>query len=378
MALFSLPPATRQADLNLTDLFNPGIETESTLSLKRTFPPEWFPQAGIQLTWPHAQTDWADMLQEITGLYIRLAFEIATRECLLIVTPDISAVKKLLDEQLPHRATQQIHYFQCPTNDTWARDHGFLSVLTPQGIEFLDFRFNGWGEKFPAEKDNQINRHLAEATPALLQGNYVDCLDFVLEGGSIETDGAGTLLTTSTCLLNPNRNPKLDKATIETLLKQRLGVGHFLWLDHGFLAGDDTDSHVDTLARLCPNNTIAYTQCTNPSDIHYKALQAMEQQLKSFRTSQNEPFRLVPLPLPRPLYDPQGQRLPATYTNFLILNSAVLCPSYDSPETDEAAKAALTKAFPSREIISLDARPLVCQHGSIHCATMQFPRGSFL
>lgn len=375
MALFSLPPASPQADLNL-DLFLKGhAQAMHTPVLSHTLLPEWFPQSAVQLTWPHAGTDWAYMLEEVTACYLRLAFEIAIREPLLIVAPDVNSVRKLIEEKLPQRATTNIHYFECPTDDTWARDHAFLTVADDKGMEMLDFRFNGWGGKFEATKDNAINRHLWEANPSLLQGKYVDCLDFELEGGSVETDGRGTLLTTSECLLNENRNASMDKKAIELLLKERLGVDHVLWLDHGYLAGDDTDSHIDTLARLCPDDTILYVQCKDEADEHYEALLQMEEQLRSFRTKDGRPFRLVPLPMAAPAYDADGERLPATYANYLVMNGAVLYPTYAHPDLDAEAAKAIRRAYPDRDVIGVDCRALICQHGSLHCATMQYPKG---
>lgn len=371
MALFSRLPASPQSELDLTMFLKGQSGPETTRIMRRTLAPEWLAQSGIQLTWPHADTDWAYMLKEVTDCYLRIAFEIATREPLLVVTPDAEGTRSLLEQKLPARATANIRYAECPTNDTWARDHGFLTVTSTEGAELLDFRFNGWGGKFPAELDNGINARIC----GLLHGKYTDCSDFVLEGGSIETDGQGTLLTTSQCLLNPNRNPQLDKAHIEALLAERLGVTRFLWLDHGHLAGDDTDAHIDTLARLCPNDTIAYTRCTDPADEHHAELTAMEEQLRTFRTAKGEPYRLIPLPLPEPITDKNGERLPATYANYLVMNGTVLYPTYAQPATDEAAAKALHEAYPDRDIVGTDCRALIRQHGSLHCATMQFPKG---
>lgn len=371
MSLFSLPPSTPQSDLNMAEL----LSKAPTVQIKRTLAPEWARQSGVQLTWPHANTDWAYMLPQVTECYLRLAFEIATRETLLIVTPDVEATQALINERLPQRATQNIIYHQCPTNDTWARDHAFLTVMSNTGAELLDFRFNGWGGKFAAQLDNAINKSLVSGTQPLLKGKYIDFLDFELEGGSIEVDGQGTLLTTSECLLNPNRNPQLDKAHKEALLKERLGIDRVLWLDHGYLAGDDTDSHIDTLARLCPNNTIVYVRCTDPTDEHYPALQAMEEQLRTFTTAKGDPYKLIALPMAQAVYDENGERLPATYANYLVMNHAVLYPTYAQPDNDAQAARALRQAFPDRDIVGVDCRALIRQHGSLHCVTMQYPWG---
>lgn len=371
MSLFRLPPSAPQSDLNMAEL----LGKVPTVQIKRTLAPEWARQSGVQLTWPHANTDWAYMLPQVTECYLRLAFEIATRETLLIVTPDVEATQALINERLPQRATQNIIYHQCPTNDTWARDHAFLTVMSNTGAELLDFRFNGWGGKFAAQLDNAINKSLVSGTQPLLKGKYIDFLDFELEGGSIEVDGQGTLLTTSECLLNPNRNPQLDKAHKEALLKERLGIDRVLWLDHGYLAGDDTDSHIDTLARLCPNNTIVYVRCTDPTDEHYPALQAMEEQLHTFTTAKGDPYKLIALPMAQAVYDENGERLPATYANYLVMNHAVLYPTYAQPDNDAQAARALRQAFPDRDIVGVDCRALIRQHGSLHCVTMQYPWG---
>ncbi len=340
---------------------------------RRIMPAEWFPQSGIQLTWPHARTDWAYMLDKVTECYVRMAYEIAKRETLLIVTPEPKVLAELLALHLPGCTLKNIHYMAGDNNDTWARDHGFITVLSPGQTELLDFRFNGWGGKFAADLDNAINRQLFDA--GVVVGRYTDLLDFELEGGSIESDGCGTLLTTSTCLLNPNRNASLDKSQITRRLQEALGVDHVLWLDYGNLAGDDTDAHIDTLARLCPNNTIAYVACADKEDMHYEELHLMEEQLKTFRTANGTPFRLVPLPMPEAIYDEDGERLPATYANFLIVNGAVLYPTYNQPENDEKARRALQTVFEKYEIVGIDCCPLIRQHGSLHCATMQYPQG---
>lgn len=365
-------------------------------------PAEWEPQSMVQLTWPHEDTDWAEMLDEVYGCFIHIAREVAKRERLLVVTPYPARVEEQLcksDIRMEH-----VTFFECPTNDTWARDHGFITVMSekkqptsqPSSTEksensndgcisptslvkgqreglltHLDFCFNGWGMKFAANWDNQINRHLHDA--GLMEGIYTDCLDFVLEGGSIESDGEGTLLTTSHCLLAPNRNARYTtKELLEKKFDECFGTHRVLWLDHGYLAGDDTDSHVDTLARLCPDNTIAYVQCTDKADEHYQELHLMEEQLKTFRTPSGEPYRLVPLPMADAVIE-EGERLPATYANFLIMNEAVLYPTYGQPEKDTWAGKQLQTIFPNREVIGIDCRALIRQHGSLHCVTMQYP-----
>ena len=333
------------------------------------FPAEWYPQSGIQLTWPHEETDWAYMLDEVTACYIELAREIARRERLLIVTPHPEQVKRLLQGKVDLEA---VTFAQCPTNDTWARDHGGITLFCDGTPAIYDFKFNGWGLKFAANYDNLITSTLCRQ--GRFNARYENRLNFVVEGGALESDGAGTLLTTSECLLSPNRNGEWSQARIEEYLKETFGLQRVLWLDHGYLAGDDTDSHIDTLARFAPGNTIVYVQCTDPTDEHYEALRRMEEQLRTFTTLEGTPYRLLPLPMANAVYDENGERLPATYANFLIMNDAVLYPTYRQPANDQAAAQVLQQAFPDREIVGIDCSPLIRQHGSLHCVTMQYPQ----
>ena len=332
-------------------------------------PAEWAPQSGIQLTWPHAGTDWAHMLTEVQVCFAAIAREITQRELLLIVTPEPEEVKKQISATVN---MQNVRFMECETNDTWARDHGAITMLDAEGASLLDFMFNGWGLKFASDKDNLITRQAVKV--GFLNGRYINRLGFVLEGGSIESDGLGTLLTTSECLLSPNRNGQMSRDEIEDYLCSVFHLKQVLWLDHGYLAGDDTDSHVDTLARLCSPDTIAYVQCTDTQDEHYEALHQMEEQLKTFRTLNGNPYRLLALPMVDKIEE-EGERLPATYANFLIMNDAVLYPTYRQPENDQRAKEVLQEAFPEYEIVGIDCRTLIKQHGSLHCVTMQYPAG---
>lgn len=348
-----------------------SLVTKEQVEMRAPFlPAEWALQSGVQLTWPHEETDWAYMLPEVEACFIEIAREVVKRQLLLIATPHPDRVKALLNENRINLS--QVRFLHCETNDTWARDHGAITLMDTNGPALLDFAFNGWGNKFAAERDNQITRRAIEA--GLLKGSYIDHLNFVLEGGAIESDGMGTLLTTSHCLLAPNRNQPMNRVDIEEYLRKAFHLERVLWLDHGYLAGDDTDSHIDTLARFCSPSTIAYVQCSDPSDEHYEALLAMEEQLKSFRTLAGEPYRLLPLPMADKIEE-TGERLPATYANFLIMNNVVLYPTYGQPANDSRAKEVLQEAFPTHEIIGIDCCALIKQHGSLHCVTMQYPAG---
>lgn len=301
---------------------------------------EWEPQSAVQLTWPHKDTDWAPILPEITAVYEEMKREIEIRETVIVV------------DDIPH-------------NDTWARDHGFITVEENGQLILLDFKFNGWGEKYAAELDNDINRQLYEQQ--LVKGIYESHLDFVLEGGSIESDGKGTIFTTTCCLMAQHRNQPLTQQEIEQQLKEWLGAERIVWINHGSLIGDDTDGHIDTLVRIAPNDTLLYIG----ADDEHPDLLLMEQELQQLRTIDGHPYRLLRLPMPRPIYD-DGERLPATYANYLVINGAVLVPTYNQPDLDQEAISTIGKAFPDREIIGIDCRAVIRQHGSLHCCTMQY------
>jgi len=391
------------------------MEQEKNRNTSRLrFPAEWERQWGVQLTWPHEDTDWEPYLKEITATYIEMAKAITRYEMLLVVAPDIESVRQQLSDAAVD--IQKVVFHPCPTDDTWARDHGFITLKRKEereerreatfeegGVRLLDFQFNGWGDKFEAKKDNAINHRLFPTLSSLLTSHsslprYEDHLDFVLEGGSIESDGRGTLFTTSGCLLAPHRNQPLKKAEIERELKSRLHVERVIWIDYGHIEGDDTDGHIDTLVRIAPNDTLLYISCDDPSDPHYEDLKMMEHQLMTFRTQEGKSYRLLKLPMPDPIYEirgerreergkiegneergkrreERGERLPATYANFLVINGAVLVPTYGQPDKDEEAIRLIQEAFPDRQMIPIDSRVIIRQHGTIHCCTMQFPKG---
>ena len=316
------------------------------------------------MAWPHEATDWADMLEEVSACYVAMAKAISEDNGLLIVAPDINDVITYIP------AGREVMLVSAETNDTWTRDYGPITVEVDGRYRLLDYRFNGWGLKFASDRDNLVN------TRMLKSGCFTVPMEnrrmMVLEGGSIESDGKGTLLTTSRCLLSPNRNSPLTRRQIETRLKQQLGVQRVLWLDHGALEGDDTDSHVDTLARLAPNDVILYVKCDDKNDSHYEELRAMEEELKQMRTLDGKPYQLIALPLPDPIYH-DGERLPATYANFLVTPHSVIMPVYGQKENDRYAAGAIATAFPGRKLLKVDCRALIRQHGSLHCATMQIP-----
>jgi len=330
------------------------------------FPAEWEPQSAVLIAWPHAGGDFSDRLDAVERSYRFIADTIAQRQPLLIVCRDETHehhIQTLLGGGL------SIHFIQAPVNDIWVRDTAFLTVERGSEKVLLNFNFNGWGGKYRHDDDNALNQRLL--AHAYFQGRRHAEIDFILEGGSIESDGLGTVMTTKQCLLNPNRNNSLGQPQIERVLQEQLGADRVLWLDQPNLPGDDTDAHIDTLARFCDAQTIAYTACDDPKAPHYASLKNMEAQLHAFKTPAGELYRLVALPLPKPIHDEEGRQLPANYANFLIINEAVMVPVYGD-EQDEVALERLAGCFPRREIIPTPCRPLVHQYGSLHCMTMQF------
>jgi agmatine deiminase len=335
-------------------------------------PPEWAPQSAIQLTWPHAASDWNWILEEAQAAFTRIALEISRRQLLLVACHDQSV---LADVEMRLRnagvTPGQLRLYAAPANDTWARDHGPITVLRNGRPLLLNFRFNGWGGKYAHDLDDQLTRRLHA------QGAYgatpLEDIDMVLEGGGIEVNGEGCLLTTESCLLAQTRNPQMDRAQIEARLKSLLGVHTIHWLRHGQLSGDDTDGHIDTLARYADAGTIVFQDCNDVDDEHFDDIEKMEEELVNLRQPDGRRYRLLGLPWPRPKHD-GDRRLPATYANFLIINGAVLAPTYGDP-ADGLAQEILRDAFPGREIVGVDCRALIRQYGSLHCVTMQLPAG---
>jgi len=329
-------------------------------------PAEWERQAGVLLAWPHAETDWADRLADVETTFAALARAIAAHEPVLICVGDEQVrlrAQALLGE------TQNCRFVQIEYDDTWLRDSGPITLCGPDAYRLLDFRFTGWGGKFIASRDDRLVGGLAARE---LFRNADHCrVDWALEGGAIESDGAGTILTTWRCL--HERHPGLSREEITTRLAEWLRQDRVLWLDHGYLEGDDTDAHIDTLARFARTDAIVFQDCSDADDPHYPELQAMAAELAAMRTAEGTPYRLFALPWPKPIVE-ENRRLAASYANFLIVNGAVLMPAYGDP-ADAEARSVLEQAFPGREIVPVPCRPLIWQNGSLHCITMQLPQG---
>ena len=326
-------------------------------------PAEWEKQQCVLMSFPHEDTDWAEGgLNEALSVFIRIAQAIAYKEAVYIICKDKSKIASMFC------STRNMTFIEIPTNDTWIRDYGYISVKEDGEKKLLDFTFDGWGGKFEASLDNSVNTILHQK--GYMGTTPLEQIDFVLEGGSLESDGEGTLLTTTKCLCNPNRNGGLSKKELEEKLQIYLGAERILWLDHGYLSGDDTDAHIDTLARFVNKETIAYVKCDNTKDEHYETLQNMETQLQNFRTKEGKPYTLIPLPMTDAIYNDKQERLPATYANFLICNDALIYPSYGD-KNDTIVHEIFKELFPNKEIIPIHCLKLIEQGGSLHCSTMQ-------
>ena len=334
------------------------------------FPAEWEPQSAVLIAWPHAGTDWAERLGDVEETYIALVAAISRFQPVVICVAD-DDVHAYAQARLASARVDmgRIRFVDVPYDDTWLRDSGPIALREGDGFRLLDFRFTGWGGKFESSLDDQLIANLQQS--ALFLKSIRQLIDFALEGGAIETDGAGTLLTTWRCL--HERHPDVDRETLADNLAMYLQQDRVLWLDHGYLEGDDTDAHIDTLARFAGADAIVYQDCNDPDDPHFVELQAMAAELAGMVQADGEPYRMFALPWPQPIVD-ENRRLAASYANFLIINGAVLMPAYGDP-ADAGAQAVLAAAFPDRDIIPVPCRALIWQNGSLHCITMQLPEG---
>ncbi|MDR7098561.1 agmatine/peptidylarginine deiminase [Lysobacter niabensis] len=334
------------------------------------FPAEWEPQSAILIAWPHADTDWAERLGDVEETYIALVAAITRFQPVLICVADDDlqtyAEARLRSARID---LSRVRFVSAEYDDTWLRDSGPISLKDGNGFQLLDFRFTGWGGKFEASRDDQLVEQLDQT--GIFLNSSRQPIDFALEGGAIETDGDGTLLSTWRCL--QERHPAASRHDITRKLAGWLQQDRVLWLDHGYLEGDDTDAHIDTLARFAAPDAIVFQACDDPTDSHYAELNAMAREIAALRTRDGKPYRVFPLPWARPIID-QNRRLAASYANFLIINGAVLMPAYGN-EADARAQTVLAEAFADREVVPVPCRPLIWQNGSLHCITMQLPSG---
>lgn len=333
-------------------------------------PAEWEPHSATWLSWLHNENSWPGRLQEVEPVYARMVAALAELEAVHINVsgPDMERHARSLLSQAGAHGEIMFHHF--PTNDAWCRDHGAVFVVregaeNTEPVAAINWGFNAWGGKYPHNLDNAIPSQMAgfQDVP-LFEGGMV------LEGGSIDVNGSGLLLTTEACLLHPNRNPHLDRGTIEQRLRDFLAVEEVLWLGDG-IEGDDTDGHIDDLARFVAERVVVTTVEADPHDANYQLLQDNLARLRAVRTRDGRPLEIVELPMP-PAVVYEGQRLPATYANFYIGNRIVLLPGYHPP-TDEVARKILAGLFPGREIVVIDCTELIWGLGAFHCLTQQVP-----
>ncbi len=333
-------------------------------------PAEWEPQAAVLIAWPHAGTDWAARLARIETAYVALASAIARFEPVLICVAD-AKVRERASSLLETAGVDgaRVRFVEIAYDDTWLRDSGPLTLFNDTGFRLVDFRFTGWGGKFESGRDDRLIQSLIER--GLFRSSTHRRIDWALEGGAIESDGKGTILTTWRCL--HQRHPDMSREDMSARLIDAFDAERVLWLDYGYLEGDDTDAHVDTLARFAPDDAIVFQTCDDPADPHYGELARMREEIAKLRTTDGQPYRLHPLPWPRAIVD-EGRRLASSYANYLVVNDAVLVPAYDDV-ADIAAASIVASAHPGREVVLIDARPLIWQNGSVHCLTMQLPAG---
>ncbi len=333
-------------------------------------PAEWEPQAGVLLAWPHAQTDWAQRLAETESAYVALVAAITRFEPAVICVAS-QTVREHATALLAATSVnlEQCRFVEIEYDDTWLRDSGPISLVNASGFALADFRFTGWGGKFAASRDDCLIGGLFARN--LFSTARHERVDWALEGGAIESDGAGTLLTTWRCL--HQRHPEQSREQMNRILGEHLAAERVIWLEHGYLQGDDTDAHIDTLARFAPGNAIVFQSCNDEEDPHYAELARMREELAALRTASGTPYRLFPLPWARPILD-DGRRLAASYANYLVVNGGVLVPAYGDSADAEAARI-IGAAHPGREVIGVPCRPLIWQNGSLHCVTMQLPQG---
>ena len=335
------------------------------IAQKRRLPAEWERQSFIQFTFPHKNSDWANNYGKNIACFVNIIEKVAEFNPVIVGCENVKNTQSLFRNHTKF----SIHFIKVDSNDSWTRDHGAITILEGDQPKLLDFIFNGWGNKYNSALDNKITLNLSDT---LFKALPIASKAFILEGGSIESDGRGVLLTTTQCLLSTTRNSDMTQSQIEHFLKKELGLKKILWLNHGALIGDDTDAHIDTLARFCAVDTIAYVKCKDSQDIHYQTLKCMEDELKEFKDLSGKKYKLVALPMPDACYDQEGNRLPATYANFLLVNDGVLVPSYGVRQDQEALDR-IQNIFPKRKVVGVDCLPLIQQNGSLHCISMQYP-----
>lgn len=339
----------------------------------RSLPAEWAPQGAVMLIWPHDRTDWADSLDRVEAALAAFALAITRFEWLVVVCRDKAVRKRALERLIGAGCNRAaLATVLVDSDDTWARDIAPIPVVDDELPLLVDCRFNGWGNRHAHDRDRAFGRNLVDAAGFATLG--YESAPIVLEGGAIESDGAGTLLVNRPAVLDSGRNPDLDQAGAGDLFRRHFGVERTLWLDVPPLPGDDTDGHIDTLARFCSTDTIAHTAPGEGEDAASATHAALAEQVAALRTADGQRYATIPLPAPRPVRADDGTPLPATYANFLLVNGGVLVPAY-ADTADGTAVERLQAAFPERTVVPVPARTFLEQGGALHCLTMPLPEG---
>jgi agmatine deiminase len=330
-------------------------------------PAEWTPHAAVWTAWPAGEALWVGQLEPVRQDFTGFIRALARFEPVHLLVRD-RATEQDARQRLDGAA---VTFHRVKYDDVWLRDSGPIMVRNGDRVALLDWKFNGWGQKYDAAADNVVPQRIA----AVL-GTAAESIDVVLEGGSIEVNGAGVLLTTRQCLLSRKRNPSLDEAAVENVLRHGLGVNTVLWLERG-LEGDHTDGHIDTITRFVNKRTIVTSTCDDPADPNSETLRHNLERLREFTDTEGRPFEVIELPLPQARAEFAGERLPLTYANFYIANGGVVVPVFGDPH-DEQALAILRPLFPDRDVVGVMARALMTGGGAFHCVTQQQPAGTLV
>ncbi|HSG65758.1 MAG TPA: agmatine deiminase family protein [Gammaproteobacteria bacterium] len=333
-------------------------------------PAEWARHEATWLSWPHNPDTWPGCLDAVEAPMLDLVAALAEVETVHINVLDADRARYLAGRLAPRVPRGSVELHEIPTNDAWCRDHGAIFVLAGDGADepmlAHDFGYNAWGGKYPPyDLDQEVAGRMAEVLGVPRVAHSM-----ILEGGSIDVDGAGTLLTTEQCLLNSNRNPGLSRETIESCLREAFGVDQIVWLGAG-IEGDDTDGHIDEITRFTAPRTVVTAVEQNRDDPNFEPLAANRRLLEDLRLDGGAPLEILDLPMPEPLHY-RGERLPASYANFYVANETVLIPTF-GVAADAAARAVLTDCFPGRRVVAIDCRHLVVGLGGLHCLTQQIP-----
>ncbi|QMU60951.1 MAG: agmatine deiminase [Gammaproteobacteria bacterium] len=333
--------------------------------------PEWARQNAVILVWPHCHSDWSNQLNEIEVTYTEMSRYIARHQKLILVAYDLAHVLHI-QETLTQQEIEQknVLIIPVPTNDTWVRDYGPITVKSDSELKFLDFGFDAWGGKYTHDHDDAFNQQFKFHLNNDISSQKIN---FILEGGNLEVNSKGVLLISSNCFKRRTSKLHAQFTTFERNFENWFGCNRVLWINDVALFGDDTDGHIDTLARYCGDDVVVYSASTHHSDPNNESLDSLNKQLNKIKRNDSSISELIPLPLPTPIFN-NGSQLPATYTNFLITNEYVLVPVFNDKQDTHALKT-IDTLFPSREIIDIESNTLIQQFGGIHCATMQIPEG---